>query len=685
MTNAEERDYGLQAALFLIPLVTYAYFYQGSDHSVACRFDLMRSILEHGKFWIDNYSGYNTADIIKFRGHIYSVKAPGTSYTALVPWILIRFLLTPLHTQARHDIYWAMATYLTTVATTSVIVSAMCVVMYRFARFLGATPGRAAGLALVLGFGTIAFPYATELTGEPVAGFCLFTSFYLLATFDADSSWQRAFWAGILAGWAVVNDYPSFLVAAALGIYAIYRLYRVAHTASGVDPTRTNSTYWLNLASFSIGAGITAIIMLQYNWGAFGSPWFFSYQAFKLAGNNQFPEQKQGFVGLTYPKLSNLWNILIDPQRGLLFCNPVLILSLLGAGYFARAKRWRPECIVTIYAFVALILFNASYGESIVSWGGGTATGPRQIVAAVPFMVLTLAFLPAALDYLAGALGALSAAIMLMATATNPHFPYEYFNPVRDFALQQFMHADFGANRDAFFGGSMIAGGIHAANDSIAFNLGKLAGLPPPIQLWPLALVWCFGLFSIAEPLELWSDDGGGAMRAAASAIAIAAIFLLSSAQAVAEPTLVSRPHGLLGRYYLGPDCGRTRTHVVRVDPEIDLFDVAEMGAMMTPSCADWTGALIAPSTGDYKFILDVDDTGWLTIDGHEVIGDTGMRPRYHAEGSVHLTAGPHRIEVGERNTGGDASIHLKWQPPGRNEEIIPASALVPARVRRSA
>ncbi len=122
-----------------------------------------------------------------------------------------------------------------------------------------------------------------------------------------------------------------------------------------------------------------------------------------------------------------------------------------------------------------LILFNASYGESIVSWGGGTATGPRQIVASVPFMVLALAFLPAACNWLLGAIGALSAAIMLMATSTNPHFPYEYDNPVRDFALQQFMRGDFATNRDAFFGGGMIV------RDSVAFNLGKLVGLPRPV------------------------------------------------------------------------------------------------------------------------------------------------------------------------------------------------------------
>ena len=321
-----------------------------------------------------------------------------------------------------------------------------------------------------MGFGTIAFPYATEMTGEPFAAAFAFIAFYLIATFAEDPKWPRTFLAGLLAGFAVLNDYPAFLLAAAIGIYMLYRVRRLDC-----------------IVGFSAGAAIAAALMFGYNWGAFGSPLFFSYQAFKLPGNTQFPEQAKGFVGLTYPKLDNLWNILIDPQRGLFVCNPVLLLAIPGIGYFFRRRDFRAELIVTIIAIAGMILFNASYGESIVSWGGGTATGPRQIVAAVPFMVLTLAFVPRSWNWLIGALAVVSAFIMLAATATNPHFPYEYNNPVRDFAMQQFLRGDFATNRDAYFGGGMIVG------DSTAFNLGKLAGLPGPLQLWPLAFLWIGG------------------------------------------------------------------------------------------------------------------------------------------------------------------------------------------------
>ena len=654
----EDRRRQIEAAIFLIPFTTYAYFYQGADQSIACRFDLLRSMIEKHALYINDFCGYNTADIITFHGHIYSVKAPGTSFTAWIPWQIFSnaLLLLPL----KEPLYWAFITHLTTVFTTGLLISAMCVLMFRFARFLGASDGRAAGVALILGLGTIAFPYATELTGEPVAAVCVFTAFYLLATFDTRPSPRRACAAGFLAGWAVLNDYPVFLVAAAIGIYALFKLRDLK-----------------SLAAFSAGAAITVAVMLAFNWGAFGNPFFFSYQAFKAAPteNHQFPEQAVGFVGLTYPKARILWNVLLDPQRGLFFCNPVLLLSIVGVGYFARLKQWRAEFVVTVYSFVVLFLFNAAYGESIVSWGGGTATGPRQIVASVPFMVLALAFLPAAYNWLLGAMGALSAAIMLMATSTNPHFPYEYDNPVRDFALQQFMRGDFATNRDAFFGGGMIVG------DSVAFNLGKLIGLPGPFQLWPLAGFWIFGAFDLSEALGLWGNRPSRRLTQIAVAVGIAALFLLSMNQRVMQPFVQSGRNGLLGRYYVGDDCGASAPHIVRVDRQLDFGQISEMGAMPFPSCDIWRGQLIAPKTGDYQFTIDVDDSGWVTVDDTQVIHDPGPINKSHDSGSIHLTEGPHRIEVGERNTGGGSYLHLYWKTPDATDlQIIPTEALIPDR-----
>jgi PA14 domain len=652
--SGESRTRRIENALFIVPFLTYGYFYQGSDQSTAARFDLMRSALEHRALWIDGFCGYNTADIIHLSGHYYSVKAPGTSLVALIPWALLRVALMPL---LRHNepLYWAILTYLTIVLTTGLLMSIATVVMFRFAKYLGATEGRAAGCALIFALATIVFPYATELTGEPfAAGFALL-AFYLVATCAADARALRSFAAGLCAGLAVLNDYPTLLVAAAIGFYALYRL-----------------PDWRAVVAFSSGAAIIAVLMIAYNWLAFGAPLFFSYEAFKLPGNTQFPEQARGFVGLTYPKVRILWDILADPQRGLFFCNPVLLMAIPATGYFFRIGKWRAEWAVTVFSFSALILFNASYGESIVSWGGGTATGPRQIVAAIPFMVLALAFLPKACDWLLGGLAVLSVFIMLAATATNPHFPYEYENPVRDFAMQQFLRGDFASNRDAYFGGGMIM------PDSVAFNLGKFVGLPGPIQLWPLGIFWVIGAVELTNALRLWKRPEDETAGTIAIAVAISAVFIAPSIGALQRPLGLRARHGLLGRYFVGDRPGETAPQIVRIDRVISLDNVTAMGAMPFPSVAVWTGRLIVPRGGNYRFVVEADDAGWLSIDGRAVIADPGDVNRPRAEGTIYLRPGLHRIMVGERNLAGDASIHLSWQPPGGDLDIVPSQDLLP-------
>jgi len=91
-----------------------------------------------------------------------------------------------------------------------------------------------------------------------------------------------------------------------------------------------------------------------------------------------------------------------------------------------------------------------------------------------------------------------------------------------------------------------------------------------------------------------------------------------------------------------------------------------------------WTGTLQAPLTGEYRFVIEADDLGWLTIDGMPVIRDPGDVTQTHSENLVYLSKGPHRIEAGERNLAGDAVMRLAWQPPGAQLEMIPSSALTP-------
>jgi hypothetical protein len=370
----------IEIALFLVCLLTFAYFYQASDHSTACRIDLVRALVERHTLWIDGYAGYNTADIMNWGPHLYPAKAPGASFTGILPWILVTVLLRPFLSDG--GLYWAFVTYLTIVLSVSLIVALTVVVMYRCALLFGASCARAVAVALTLAFATTLFPYATEFTGEPIAAACEFGAFYLLVLPNTSEQWTRSLGAGLLAAWGVLSDFPTLLLAVAVAGYALWRLRS-----------------WRRVAPFAAGAAAVAALLLAHNEIAFGKPFFLSYEALMLAGNTRFPEQSVGFVGVTFhPTSSVLWDVLLGAQRGLFFCNPVLLLAIVGLFVWRLQTRLRAEFTVVAIAIAIFILFNASLTDSIRMWGGGTATGPRHMIPVLPFLVLAMAFIPKQLN-----------------------------------------------------------------------------------------------------------------------------------------------------------------------------------------------------------------------------------------------------------------------------------------------
>ena len=172
MNESERLDKRIENTLFGVSLFSFAYFYQASDQSTAARFDLIRSVLERRTLWIDGFCGYNTADIVNVGGHYYSVKAPGASLTGLLPWSFLSWFFSVPFLSKNEPLMWVLATYLTIVLSVSLPIALLVVVMYRFSKALGASPGRAAGIGLIMAFATILFPYATEMTGEPIAAVC---------------------------------------------------------------------------------------------------------------------------------------------------------------------------------------------------------------------------------------------------------------------------------------------------------------------------------------------------------------------------------------------------------------------------------------------------------------------------------------------------------------------------------
>jgi len=74
----------------------------------------MRSMLEKSALWINDFLRLqppptsSTSAVTSTRSN-----APGTSFTALIPWVIFKVALMPLLT-THEPLYWAFTTYLTT-------------------------------------------------------------------------------------------------------------------------------------------------------------------------------------------------------------------------------------------------------------------------------------------------------------------------------------------------------------------------------------------------------------------------------------------------------------------------------------------------------------------------------------------------------------------------------------------
>jgi hypothetical protein len=118
-----------EAALFVLALGTYAYFFQGGGWNANSRFDLVRAIVEEHTLVIDDYAD-NTKDLAFFRGHIYCEKAPGLSMLAVPVYAAVYPFA---HGERPRGRLLHLAAYLATVFTVSLPSALAVVLLFRIA------------------------------------------------------------------------------------------------------------------------------------------------------------------------------------------------------------------------------------------------------------------------------------------------------------------------------------------------------------------------------------------------------------------------------------------------------------------------------------------------------------------------------------------------------------------------
>jgi DNA-binding beta-propeller fold protein YncE/4-amino-4-deoxy-L-arabinose transferase-like glycosyltransferase len=131
-------------------------------------------------------------------------------------------------------------------------------------------------------------------------------------------------------------------------------------------------------------------------------------------------------------------------------------------------------------------------------------------------------------------------------------------------------------------------------------------------------------------------------------------------------------PFGLVGSYYPNPNWQGTPAVVQR-----DIFLTAGE-VLPSPYSIIWRGKLLAEKGGLYKLGTNSDDGSLLFVDGQLVVDNGGAHGARYVEGSVHLTAGYHDLELRYFQDGGSRALDLWLTPPEGGKELIPPTALFP-------
>jgi len=355
-------------------------------------------------------------DVALREGRVLADKAPGLSFAA-IPVVWISRVLIPEISGTELPQYWPLRHFATGLLVA--LGSALCC-FFVAAGVRGFRPRDWVPLALITALTTPLWTYGTVFFGHaPAAVLIALAWILLLRPFNEVSPLhdRAAFLGGLSAGFAIVTEYPTVLLAAVVLATLIARR----------TPRRP-----IALAITGLVMGL--LPMLAYHQAAFGSPWLTGY-AFKAdPGFQQI--HTSGLSGVSLPTIEALRGVLIGFSRGLFFYSPVLLLAPVGLWIMRRRDGFRDAAPLT-----AAVILYVTFAAGFVDWQAGWCAAARHLVPAIPLLLIPTMVAMRQMAQRRSSLLLLTILVTLSAWRTwlsitiSPFFPPELPRPLSQFVL----------------------------------------------------------------------------------------------------------------------------------------------------------------------------------------------------------------------------------------------------------
>jgi len=363
-------------------------------------FALVKSLYD-GTARIDRYAG-ETCDTAYIDGHYYAAKAPGLAVLTL-PWYaglrLARLAVDARPTGSRwpdgmlelpRRATWQVTLFGATLA------ALLLLLLVRSAAD-GLVPGYGTATAVLVGLGSLVLPFSTLFFAHLLSATLGFAAFWLLLR-ERRSGRSRAMVtvAGLLAGLAVVVEFPLGILALALAGYA----------GRG------------HLAPYALGVVGGVVPLAAFDAWAFGNPFELSYENAVIdpgaTGHDVIGANDEGLFGITLPSLRATAELLAS-DKGLLVLTPLAAAGVGGLVALLRGPA-RREAILGLAVSGAFLAYNSAYFLPF----GGWVPGPRFLIPTLPFLALGVAAALRAAPLTTAALALPSVVAMVAATLAEP-------------------------------------------------------------------------------------------------------------------------------------------------------------------------------------------------------------------------------------------------------------------------